>query len=155
MTGVAVDFMPKQRINLLLAVAALLGLVWQVSLSGVQSGLSLLNELRQERRASHSLAAGTRVVRPKKDLRPLLGLYSADVQRSLGWPTYCGHDESWSSEGTDCRGKSPRRYSWGPPSLAPDSAGPGNIVVTAGGPPLLTLDFSSDEVSSARWEEQR
>ena len=144
-----------KRNSLLLTAAAALTAAGQVGLGGTQAGLSLLNELRQELHSARALPVGTKVARPDKNLALLLGLSSTDIQRSLGWRSYCGHDESWSIEGTDCRGKTPWRYSWGPPSPAPDSAGPGRIVVTAGGPPLLVMDFLADKVSAARWEEQR
>lgn len=158
-SGRTLDFTVRQgamkRSNLLRFSIAALTAAWHIGLGGTQSALSLLNELRQELRSVRSLPAGTKVSVPDKNLAPLLGLSSTEIQRSLGWPTYCGHEETWSIKGTDCSGKTFWRYSWGPLSPAPNSAGPGHIVVTAGGPPLLVLDFQADKVSGARWEEQR
>ena len=144
-----------KRSSLLLPAAVAFTAAWQVGLGGTQAGLILLNELRHEFASVRSLPNGSKAPVPDKNLAPLLGLSSADIQRSLGWPTYCGHDETWSTKGTDCAGRTPWGYSWGPPAPTPDSAGSGRIVVPAGGPPLLKLDFTSDKVSSARWEEQR
>jgi hypothetical protein len=144
-----------KRTSLLLSALAMFTAAGQVGLAGTEAGHTLLNELRRELASVRSVPIGTKISLPDKKLGPLLGLSSADIQRFLGWPSYCGHDETWSTKGTDCAGRTPWRYLWGPPPPAPDSAGPGRIVVTAGGPPLLVLDFTSDKVSAARWEEER
>jgi|SRR5579862_3848853 len=144
-----------KRISVLFSAAVALAAALEVGIGGTQDGRTLLNELRQELRSARSLPTGTRITLPDKNVSSLVGLRSADIQHFLGWPSYCGHDETWSEKGSDCGGKTPWKYVWGPPSPAPTSAGPGRVVVVAGGPPVLVLDFSAGTVTAARCEEQR
>jgi hypothetical protein len=125
--------------------------VAQVALGGTQTGLSLLKDLRQGLELARALPKGSRPPHPDLDLSRLVGVSRSDVERMLGVPSYCGHDESWSDSGANCGARSPWQYSWGPPAPDPGSAGPGYVT---GGPWLLVLDFSSDNVSAAHWQGQ-
>jgi hypothetical protein len=146
--------MPK-RVSLLLSTLAAFIAVAPSAFSGTEAGLKLLKDLRQGLDSAQALRSGSRVSLPTQDLSRLIGVHRSDVESTLGLPTYCGHDESWSNVGTNCGTATPWSYRWGPPPPRLDSAGPGRIVVTAGGPPLLVLEFSSDKVTAPRWQEER
>ncbi len=141
-------------IHRLLAGATLAALAI-VARSGTPDSAQLLTDLRQGLMVARALPDGSRPPHPNRDMSPLLGLKRAELLRVLGAPSYCGHDESWSSTGTNCNGVSPWQYSWGPPAPDPQSAGPGFVLVTTGGPWLLVLEFSSDKVSAVHWQGQR
>jgi hypothetical protein len=86
-----------KRTSLLLSAVAMFTAAGQVGLAGTEAGHSLLNELRRELASVRSVPIGTKVSLRDKKLGPLLGLSSADIQRFLGWPSYCGHDAGASS----------------------------------------------------------
>jgi hypothetical protein len=143
--------MPKKLISFLLASVATLIAGGQVAAAGTESGLKLLKELRRQLDSTRALPRGSKAPRPEQDLSSLVGVSRSEVAHILGLPSYCGQNESWSNRGSDCGGRSPWKYSWGPPGPEPDSAGPGKVVVTAGGPWLLVVTFSADRISSAKW----
>jgi hypothetical protein len=146
--------MIKKRLLLFSAAVAFVAFT-QATLSDAQTGLNLLKDLGQGLKVVRALPKGSKPSHPDQELLRLVGVSKSDVRRILGIPNYCGHDESFSVSGANCGAASPWRYSWGPPAPDPDSAGPGYVVITSGGPWQIVLEFSSDKVSAAHWEDQR
>jgi hypothetical protein len=151
----SLDNMLKRRLIFLFSAGLAFVVAAQVGLGNAQTGISLLKDLRQGLELARALPKGSRPPHPDPDLSRLVGVSRSDVQGVLGLPSYCGHDESFSISEVNCGAASPWQYSWGPPAPEPDSAGPGYVVVTTGGPWLLVVEFSSDRVSAAHWLGQR
>lgn len=119
---------------------------------------SLLGDLRENLDSARASSNGTPPPHRAQDLSPLIGVRRSEIEQALGAPSYCGHDELWSDKASDCGKRSPWMYSWGPdpPGKIVATAGVVTAVtVTAGGPWLLVLQFSSDKVSAARWLPQK
>jgi hypothetical protein len=110
---------------------------------------SLLRELRAGLVSARALPLGSRPAPPDLELRSLTGISKSQLLKELGNPTYCGVDGD-----EPCATSSSWKYEWGLPA-PPAKGGDGFVEITTGGPFVIVLDFTSDAVSSARWEGQR
>jgi hypothetical protein len=126
----------------------------QVAAGGATSGLTLLTELHQGLESARALPRGSRPFPSSyQDLSGLIGVSRSDVERILGTPGYCGTSDFLNDSSPNCGAKSFWAYSWGPPP--PEFHSETGHKITTGGPWLLLLEFSSDQVSAARWQGQR
>jgi hypothetical protein len=139
----------------LLTTTVALGLSLQVALGGTASGRQLLTELHQGLESARAMPRGSSPFPSAyQEISGLIGVSRSDVARVLGSPTYCGTRDFLNDSSPDCGTKSFWAYRWGPPPPEPH-LGPGGVDSTTGGPWLLLLDFSSGQVSAARWQGQR
>jgi len=140
----------------ILAAVAAIAVAASIATARTQTGLTLLNELRQGLSNARALPKGSRPAPPDKSLSELIGMSRGDIQRNLGAPSYCDNGDPGLPLAPNCANTSSWSYTWGPPP-PPLHHGSGHVDVITGGPWLLIFTFSSSSnlVTAARWQGQR